>query len=367
MKVLVTGASGLIGANVTRALVAAGHQVRALTRSQSDLTSLQGVEHERVVGDVLDAASLLAAARGCRQVFHTAAVFAYQGVSAAELEHVAVEGSRTLLRAACRAGVERVVLTSSSVVCGSSRTTRARTESDELDDEADVPAYDFAKAAQECASFALGRELGLEVVSVCPTMTVGPHDTRLTPSNALIVRYLEDPLRLSYPGGCNVVSVHDVARAHVLCAERGTAFERYLVGADNLEWSLLYRHVSELAGVAPPTTPIGHTAAYLMAAGHELWGALVGKAPPANRVQARALGRFYWYDSSRIRALGLVPRSTRDALADAIGWLAASPLVSRAVRNTLSLSPEVWRARSLAQWQPSAPSRQTEEHADGSL
>jgi dihydroflavonol-4-reductase len=360
MKVLVTGANGLIGSNVTRALIAGGYEVRALTRRDSDLSSLVGVDCERLTGDVLDEPSVRAAAIGCSRVFHTAALFTYHGVDRETLEHVAVNGTRVVLRAAARVGAERIVLTSSSVVCGSSTTTRLRGEQDQIDD-LHAPVYDLTKAAQERAAFALGRELGLEILAVCPTMSVGPHDTRLTPSNALIVRYLEDPLRLSYPGGCNVVSVRDVARAHVLVAERGIPGERYLVGAENLEWSLLFRYIAELSGVAPPSTPIGHTTAYLLATAHELTAWWRGEEPAANREQARTLGRFYWYDCARIRALGLSPRPTRSALADAIGWLAASPLVSRGLRRTLSLSREVWDARRLATGSDSACKSNGEE------
>jgi dihydroflavonol-4-reductase len=347
MKALVTGSNGLIGANLARALVKAGHNVRALVRRSSNDSTLQGVGCEIAVGDVMDSDSLERASDGCDWVFHAAAIFGYHGYDRAELERVAVGGTRCVLNAARRVGVRRVVLTSSSVVCGSSRTTRPRTEMDEIDDE-DASAYDQAKAAQERVAFELGRTLSIDVVAVCPAMSVGPHDTRLTPSNALIVRYLEDPFHLTYPGGCNVVSVRDVANAHVLAAERGEPGQRYLVGADNLEWSLLYRHVSELCGISGPSLPIGHTAAYLLASAHEFWAASQGIQPRATRTQARMLGRFYWYDSGRIRKLGLSPRPTRLALAEAISWLVASPLVSNDLRRSLVLSPEVWETRRAA-------------------
>ena len=79
----------------------------------------------------------------------------------------------------------------------------------------------------------LADQLGLDLVAVCPTITVGGPDYRLLPSNAVIVNYLNDPFCFTFPGGCNVVHVEDVARGHVLLAERGERGQRYLVGPDN--------------------------------------------------------------------------------------------------------------------------------------
>lgn len=344
MRALVTGANGLIGANLCRALAQAGYQVRGLVRADSDRASLVGVAGEWVEGELGDRGSLVRAAAGCEVVFHTAAVFAYWGVSKRALFDTAVQGTSNLLEAAAEVAVSRVVLTSSSVVCGSSTWTDLRTEGDEIDDDL-APDYDRAKAAQEVVAFSLAAQLGIDLVAVCPTMTVGPHDTRLVPSNAVIINYLNDPLRLCMAGGCNMVAVEDVAQAHILVAEKGLAQRRYLVGADNLEWSLLYRHISELCQVSGPGPLLGHTSAFLLASGLELAARLSGVRPATTRAQAKLAGRFFWYDCSAMRALGWRPRSTRRALAAAIGWLAASPLVSAELRRGLHLSAEVYRAR----------------------
>jgi dihydroflavonol-4-reductase len=347
MKALITGANGLIGANLARALLGRGHQVRGLVRESSDLRGLGALaagDVELRRGDVRDAAAVADAARGCDVVFHTAAVFSYWGHSAGSLREIAVEGTRAVLDAAAAAGVARVVLTSSSVTCGSSTKLAPRTEAQHLDDP-DPPPYFVAKAEQERFALARAAELGLELVCVLPTMTVGPHDVRLGPSNALIVNYLLDPLKLTYPGGINVVSVRDVADGHILAAERGAAGERYLLAGENLEYSLLYRHVAELCGVPAPRAYAGHAASYLSSAALELLSAITGKPPALTREQARTLGRFYWYRHERAAALGYAPMGARRALAEAIGWLVLSPHVSAAVRRTLRLAPEVYEAR----------------------
>jgi dihydroflavonol-4-reductase len=218
-----------------------------------------------------------------------------------------------------------------------------RDENDQVGDESG--AYLLAKAAQEKAAFEAGRETGIPVVAALPAVVVGPHDVRLSPSNAIITTFLRDPLRLTYPGGCNVVAAADVARGHLLLLEQGTAGERYLLGAENLTWNDVHRTVAELCGVAGPYFATGHSGAYLAAAADEWIGRIRGKPPLTSRAQARMVGRYYWYSHARASALGYAPRPSRVALAEAIAWLVTTAHVSRELRTTLRLSREVYRAR----------------------
>jgi dihydroflavonol-4-reductase len=238
-----------------------------------------------------------------------------------------------------------VVVTSSSVVCGSSSGAEVRHEHDTLGEHETTPPYVTAKAAQETAAFAEGEATGVAVVAANPTVVVGPHDVRLSPSNAIITTFLLDPLRLTYPGGCNIVAAADVARGHLLLLERGRAGERYILGAENLTWPDVHRAIADLCGVAGPYFETGHSGAYLAAAADELIGRVLHRPPLTTRAQARMVGRYYWYSHERAGALGYAPRPSRTALAEAIAWLAASPHVSRELRTTLRLSREVYRAR----------------------
>jgi dihydroflavonol-4-reductase len=344
MKALVTGANGLVGANLVRELLADGHQVRAFVRASSDLRSLAGLAVEFVYGDVLEPDSVVAAARGCDVLFHTAAVFAYWGMTAKELERIAVDGTLNVLHAAHRAGVPRMVFTSSSVVLGSSARPLARDESFELDDQESAP-YVIAKALQERAAFVRAAELGVELIAVLPTMSMGPHGYRLGPSNGVIVSYLNDPFKSTFPGGCNVVSVRDVARGHILAAEHGTPGERYVLGSENLEWQEIHRMISELSGVSGPHWHANHTTSFLAASVHELAARVTRTSPLTTRTQARMVGRYFWYRHSRAAALGYNPRPARQALAEAISWMAASEHISRQTRSTMWLSHEVYQAR----------------------
>ena len=339
MKALVTGANGLIGAHLARALLAADHTVRALVRAKSDLRSLEGVEVEFVQGDVLQPATLHAAATGCDVVFHTAAVFAYSGYTPEQLLGIAVDGTRNVLRAARDAGVQRVVLTSSSVVLGSSTEPEIRHEGHQLN-ERNPPAYVTAKVAQERDAFETARALGLELVAVLPTITVGPYDQRLGPSNGIICSYLQDPWKITWAGGCNIVAAEDVAQGHLLAAFAGDAGSRYLLGGENLEWPAIHRLISQISGVSGPMFQANHTSAFLAATAQEIFSWATRTKPLTTRVQAGMVGRFYWYDhSAATLGLGYSPMPAHAALHRALEWLAQTAHIPPWVRAIMQVSP----------------------------
>jgi dihydroflavonol-4-reductase len=343
-RALVTGATGIVGAHVVRALLDDGHAVRVLLRPGSDRRALDGLDIECCEGDVLDAASVERAAQRCDWVFHAAAVFAYAGMTAEAQTDLAVRGTRHVLQAACRAGAARAVVTSSSVTLGSTSTPLVLDE-DAVFAEPQPSAYTLSKLQQEAAAFEAGQRLGLDVVAVCPTLVMGGHDHRLGPSNGNLVNYLNDPLRCTFLGGCNVVAAPDIGRAHVVAALHGARGQRYVAGSENLRWQALHATLSELAGTFGPSLTLNHTAAYLAAASVEAAARLAGRHPAATRDEARMACRFYWYRHERLAALGWQPRPARQALAEALAWVLDRGHVSDTVSARLRLAPEVQAAR----------------------
>ncbi|MFH8615147.1 NAD-dependent epimerase/dehydratase family protein [Streptomyces sp. NPDC017979] len=341
-----TGASGLVGARVVQALRDAGHDAVALVRPSSETGRLAALDVPVARAGLDDRTALRAAFEGCDTVFHCAAVYTYWDATLAELTRDNVDGTRAALLAAAEAGVRRVVVTSSSVTCGSSGGPVARDE-DCVPGGEYLPDYFLSKTEQERVALSYGAELGLEVVAACPTIVVGGPDRRLVPSNALLVRYLADRLRTSYPGGCNIVSVRDVARGHVLLAERGTAGGRYLLGGENWAWRTIHQTVSELCGTHGPWANASHTGAYLAATAAEVRALLSARPPATTRAEARTMGRYYWYRHDRAAALGYAPRPARRALAEALGWLVTSRHLPDRIRAGLRLHPEVTDSREL--------------------
>ena len=341
MSVLVTGATGLVGAQVCRELLADGQDVAAMVRRGTPPDGTHPVEaHLDVPADIARAMT------GHDTVFHCAAIYAYGRAHDEELESVNVEGTRNVMRAAADAGVRRVVVTSSSVTCGSSGGRVARDERHAPNDDL-APAYFASKVRQEQAAFETGADLGLEVVVACPTVVLGGPAARLVPSNAIVLRYLLDPTRSTFPGGCNVVALDDVARGHLLLAERGTPGQRYLLGGENVSWRLLHTLVAELAGVPGPFSEVSTTIAVLAAAASELAASVTSTEPLTTRDEALTIGRYYWYDDRRARALGHTSGSARRAVAASLSWLLAGDDLPRWVREALRPAPEVRSARRL--------------------
>ncbi|GAA1027992.1 MULTISPECIES: NAD-dependent epimerase/dehydratase family protein [Amycolatopsis] len=347
MRIAVTGANGLIGAQVVRSAARQGHQVTAVVRPASDRRGLAGADAALAETELDDQATLANALAGAQALIHCAGLFSY-AAAPGELAEANVAGTAALLKCARLLGVERVVVTSSSVTCGSSLLPETRSEVDRSAPDDSRPEYFASKLSQEETARHIGADIGLDVVIACPTAVVGGPDWRLTPSNALIVGYLLNPLRTTSPaGGCNVVSVRDVADAHVLLAEKGTPGERYLVGGENVTWQHFHELLSELTGGTGPRTFATHTSAYLAASALELAAKLTETTPLMTRAEAATMGQYYWYSSDKLARLGYQPRSARRALVEALGWLSTSPHVPRFARSTFRLDPSVLEAREL--------------------
>lgn len=343
MRVLVTGAGGLVGSAAVRAVQAAGHEAVAMLRPGGDDRALGALPVEQVRADLEDPGSLRVAVAGAELVLHCAAVFSY--AEAAEgLQRTNVDGTTALVEAAACAGVRRVVVTSSSVTCGASEGPDARDESGELDTG---PAYFASKSAQEQAARVAAEQSGIELVLACPTVVLGGPDHKLVPSNAILVRYLLDPTRSTFHGGANLVAAPDVAAGLLLLGEHGEPGQRYLLGGENWTWRLLHTALSELAGLPGPFLTLGTTAAFVAAGVAEGLAALAGARPLATRAEALTTGQYHWYDDGKARALGYTSRPARQAVAEALGWLSTSGHLPRVVRENLRLAPEVVRGRRL--------------------
>jgi dihydroflavonol-4-reductase len=201
---------------------------------------------------------------------------------------------------------------------------------------------------QEREALDVAERTGLDVVLALPTVVLGGPFDRLGPSNAIVLRYLLDPTRSTFPGGCNVVDARDVGAGHVALLERGVPGERYLLGGDDVTWRTLHALVGELAGVGQPLAELPAGVAWLGSALAEAWGRVTSTAPLSTREEATTVGRHYWYSSGRARALGYAARPARASVASSLAWLAISPDLPRVVRESLRLRPEVRAARRLA-------------------
>ena len=245
----VTGANGFVGANLARLLLEEGCEVRVLVRPESDLSSLQGLDVDVRRGDLLDGASLKRHVEGCDTCFHLAAAISTRSVD--DLYRVNVDGSRTVLQAACDAGCGAIVHTSTMGTLGRRDGSPAR----ETDSYLPASASDYAKSKFRAESEALGQcEKGAPIVIVHPSAPVGPWDRVPTVTGHRIVEVLKEKLPRWIPGTINHVAVKDVARGMVLAARRGKPGAHYLLAhADgNLTRDDFVKLVATASGVRPP-------------------------------------------------------------------------------------------------------------------
>lgn len=316
--VLVTGASGLIGSHVVGALIDAGYEPLAFSRGDPPL---QRTPVRHVCGDVRDPAALAAAMRGCEAVIHTAAVYSYSRADAAEMECTNVQGTCNVLDAARRAGVRRVVVTSSCATCGPVDGRPADERDRAPDWEIAVPYKRTKLAAEQIALERAGQ--GQDVVVVNPTTTVGAQDRRPTPSGRMVRDVLTRRIRgYVSSGGLNVVAAEDVAHGHVLALERGCAGERYLLGGDNLSMRDAFAMVARLGGVPPPRVAIPYPAALAAATVCDWALRRAGREPSLLVLDEVRLARLpMHFSSARAQAqLGYSHRSAEEALARAVAW-----------------------------------------------
>jgi dihydroflavonol-4-reductase len=317
---LVTGGTGFVGANVVRELLGAGATVRVLARRQADRRSLADLAVEIVEGDLRDPVSLRRAAAGVATVFHVAADYRLWTRDPRQLYQTNVEGTRAMLAAAVEAGARRIVYTSTVGALGVPRDGGPGTEDTPVSLADMVGPYKASKFLAEQVALEFARS-GAPVVVVNPSAPVGPWDVKPTPTGQMLVDFLCGRMYASLDTGLNIVHVRDVARGHLLAAERGRVGEKYILGHVNLSLSEIFQLLADITGRRPPRFRIPYALAWLAAAGMES-AARLGRGTPAVSLTAvrMARKRMYFSPGKAVRELGLPQNDPREALKEAVEW-----------------------------------------------
>jgi dihydroflavonol-4-reductase len=330
---LVTGATGFVGANVARELLREGATVRVLARPNGDRRAIEGLAVEISEGDLVDPASIRQAVQGARMVFHVAADYRLWAPRPEEIYRANVEGTRAVLQAAADAGVKRVVYTSSVGALGIPKDGTPGTETTPVTLADMVGPYKASKflAEQVALGFALK---GLPVVIVNPSTPIGPWDVKPTPTGQMVVDFLKGRMFATLDTGLNIVHVRDVARGHLLAAERGQIGEKYILGNANLSLDEIGVLLAEIAGSRAPRARIPYAVAWLAAGCMEVAARVTGSPPRASLTAVRmARKRMFFSPAKAVRELSLPQTDVRTALAEAAEWFIAHGYAAR-VRKT---------------------------------
>src|SRR5437667_328947 len=256
---LVTGANGHVGNNLCRLLVARGEPVRAMIRPSADPAPLAGLDLEIVRGDIVDPASTGRALEGCGRLYHSAAGFLmWSRAPERDIIRPSVEGTRNVLEAAARAGVEKVLYTSTSGTMG--LPTRPDQPFDETHFNTEPHThYLRGKIAAEKEAFAIAGRTGLPVTSIHPGFVLGPRFWKPSESVHQVEQFLNHGSPIYFDGGFGVVDVEDVARGAILAMDKGRTGERYLLSGENVTVKGLFDLMAEATGLPAPRVklPVG--------------------------------------------------------------------------------------------------------------
>lgn len=301
MKVLVTGATGMVGSELTRQLLDEGAAVRILRRTSSslDLLGSAATEVEHAIGDIRDYESVARAMKGVDHVYHTAGFIGFGGRREYEqLRAINVEGTANVVNAALRSDVVRLVHTSSMAAFG--RPERPHGMIDE--GAAWTPSRQNSRYAESKYEAELevhrGVAEGLDAVIVNPSLIFGigkpGENTREIVEKVRRGRFPGIPV-----GGTNVVDVRDVARGHRLAMLHGRTGERYFLGGENLSWESILQILADALNVAPPSRHVPPTLAMGIAWVMEAVAALSRSRALISRETVRTANRFYRYSNRR--------------------------------------------------------------------
>ena len=311
---LVTGATGYIGAQVARRLVERGDDVRVTVRPSSRLAAIAGLDVRPVTAEVTDRRALRRAMKGVDRVFHVAGATSLR-LPEDQTYAINVGGTRAVLGEALRAGVGRVVYTSSAAAIGPAPWGTTADETQVFRHGAlGIPCVS-AKHAAELEALRIAAR-GLELVVVCPTHVLGAGDAGRS-STEVVRRFMLRRIPAYVDGAINVVDVADVAAGHLLADERGRPGERYILGNRNYTWERLLADLGRFSGIEPPVVRLPLPVALAVAAAVE-------RAPgptPFTVTEIRAAGLWWAYRSGKARReLGWTTRPHEDTVEETVAW-----------------------------------------------
>ena len=319
MHILVLGSTGFLGGHIARAGFDKGWHIRGLRRDPGASGNLPDIPIEWVEGNLMNPASLLSAMQGVDLIFHAAGYYPKSKDKLGLKAHLtlAEEEIRNVLEAARRAGVKRMVYTSSLSTIGLPPSEETR-----LADERDFyrpgflprnPYYEVKIAMERAVLERVSNDF--EPVIVNPTVVLGPGDIHR--SSTRFIRYIiQKKVPVFLPVTVNIIDVRDMAAAQIMAAEKGRPGERYILGGHNLALVDALTQVARIAGVQPPRMkiPLGVVDRLVK----------IGDRIPWLRISSHVKAIHTWqgYNTSKAeQELGLSPRPVAETFRDTIAWL----------------------------------------------
>ena len=321
MKVLITGATGFVGAAVARHFLTAGYRVRCLVRHNSDRRNILDLNVELVEGSLEDEASLIRAVKDCEGLLHVAADYRIWVPKPKEMYQANVIGTSMLMEAALKAGVRRIVYTSSVATLGSNKDGSAADEDTPVKEFQMIGVYKHSKFLAEEVVHQLVKEKKLPAVIVNPSTPIGPRDIKPTPTGRIIVDSVRGRIPAYVDTGLNIAHVDDVAHGHLLAFQKGKVGQRYILGGENLSLEQILGMIAKQAGFKPPRIKLPRFALYPVAMAMEAIGTVTGIEPMLTTDSLRMAAKKMYFSSKQAEVqLGYTHRPAVEAIRDATIW-----------------------------------------------
>jgi len=321
MKVLITGATGFIGAAVTRAALAHGDAVRVLVRAKSQRENLEGLPIEVVQGDLQNPASLKSALEGCHRLYHVAAHYALWDQNPQSFYAINVDGTKNLLLAAGEVGLKRIVYTSTIGAIGLPL-------GGGLGNESLFPSFEQLSGDYKRSKFLAEQEVlkligqGLPVIIVNPTAPIGERDIKPTPTGQIIVDFMRGRMAAYIQTGMNLIDVDDVAIGHIRAMTQGRIGERYILGNRNVTLHDICLMLSRLTARPAPRIRLPWKVVLPLAYLNTWIADTITHTTPRIPLEGVRMAKYFMhYDCTKAREeLNLPQTPIEQALEKAVGW-----------------------------------------------
>jgi len=320
MRVLVTGATGLLGNNVVRCLLACGHDVRVLCRRSSKPRPLDGLSVDKVFGDVSDSDNLVNACNHVEAVVHCAGLVHLGRTRLPEHRRVNVEGTRNVAQACCCRGI-RMIHVSSTDALGPSSPECPADEDTPLTSPVNCSYVVSKQEAESIVADEVAR--GLDAVIVNPSFMLGPFDWK--PSSGRMLLEVARGNGLFAPWGTfSVTDARDVASAIVCAIDRGRTGERYVLAGESISYFDAWRRFAQVTGGRSPWMQASPVMLRIGATCGDLLAGITGYEPDINSgaIALAKLDKYYSSDKAR-RELDYQHRPLGESIADTWQWMQA--------------------------------------------
>lgn len=329
--IIVTGATGHIGNVLVRTLVENGKKVRAVLAPGESGEPLKGLNIERVEANVLDSSAINRAFEGGELLFHLAGIISITSENREKTYRVNVEGTENVLRAAKRAGIKKMVYTSSVHALSEPPRGSLVDEALPFDPKKTTGNYGKSKAMASLKILNAVKD-GLDATLVCPTGVIGPYDYRLSQMGKLFIDFAKKKMKFCVSGSYDFVDVRDVVDGTIKAAEKGKKGGVYLLGGNNISMREIMKILSEVSGVKPPRIYLSGFIAGTLSFFSPVYYSIKKTIPCFTSYSIHTLTRNYVISHEKATAeLDYKTRSPLESIRDSLRWFSQRGMISQTI------------------------------------